>query len=66
MGGVCTYQLADIIVLFCTLKSASIDGTYEMLNKFVSADVQRLRPERPIYSLVAARVEDRGKISASR
>ena len=30
MGGVCTYQLADAVVMFCAPHQQSIDGVYEM------------------------------------
>jgi MinD-like ATPase involved in chromosome partitioning or flagellar assembly len=58
MGGVCTYQLADTVVMFCTPNQQSLDGTYEMARNFTTPRVQGLRRGRPLNVLVIpARVE---------
>lgn len=38
MGGVCTYHLADVVVLFCAANNQNIQGTLEMLRNFAPAD----------------------------
>lgn len=58
IGGVCTYQLADIVVMFCTPNEQSVDGTYEMAQNLTSSQVQNLRRGRPLSVLVIpARIE---------
>jgi Mrp family chromosome partitioning ATPase len=58
MGGVCTYQLADTVVMFCTPNQQSIDGTYKMAQSFSGSEVQHLRRDRPLNLLIVpARIE---------
>lgn len=58
MGGVCTYELADAVVMFCTTNQQNISGTYEMALNFNSPKLHRLRPERPMKILILpARIE---------
>lgn len=58
MGGVCTYQLADVIIMFCATNQQNLDGTYDMAKKFTASQVQKLRPERPLKVLIIpSRVE---------
>lgn len=62
MGGICTYQLADTIVMFCAPNQQNIDGTYEMAKNFTDKSIRKLRPGRPLNVLVIpARVEDRSE-----
>lgn len=62
LSGVCTYQLADVVLMLCSLNQQSLDGTYEMLQNFSRPEVQRLRHKNPIEVLVIpARVEDRAE-----
>jgi MinD-like ATPase involved in chromosome partitioning or flagellar assembly len=58
MGGICTYQLADTVVMFCTPSRQSLEGTYEMARKLTDPEVTRLRRGRPLNVLVIpARLE---------
>jgi len=43
MGGVCTYQLADNIIMFCGMNDQNIDGTFNMARNFSSEELKRLR-----------------------
>jgi tetratricopeptide (TPR) repeat protein len=58
MGGVCTYHMADVVVLFCATNEQNLDGVHKMAADIVSLETQALRPERPLQVLVVpARVE---------
>ncbi len=58
MGGVCTYHLADTVVMFCIPSQQSIHGTYKMAQNFTSSEVQKLRGGRPLNVLIIpARIE---------
>jgi formylglycine-generating enzyme required for sulfatase activity/energy-coupling factor transporter ATP-binding protein EcfA2 len=58
MGGVCVYQFADVVVLFCSANQQSLDGTQKMLIDFKQSQVQELRG-RPLETVVVpARIED--------
>lgn len=58
LGGVCTYQLADVVVMFCTPNEQSVDGTCEMAQNLTHSEVQDLRRGRPLSILVIpARIE---------
>jgi len=58
MGGVCTYQLADTVVMFCAPNQQSLDGTYEMAQNLTDQETQTLRRGRPLDILIVpARVE---------
>ena len=68
MGGVCTYHLADVVVLFCGANRQNIQGTLDMVHTFAQADPQNKRIEqgelfrqrggRPLKTLVApARID---------
>ena len=62
MGGVCTYQFADVIVAFCSPNKQNLEGIYEMVQKFKNPDVIKLRNERPLEVLIIpSRVEDRAE-----
>jgi tetratricopeptide (TPR) repeat protein len=55
MGGVCTHQLADCVLLFCGASKQSIDGTENVLRGIKRAEKIR---EKPIETLIIpARVE---------
>jgi formylglycine-generating enzyme required for sulfatase activity len=59
MGGVCTYQMADAIVMFCAPNQQNLEGTYEMATNFTSPQVQKLRVDRPLNLLIVpARIEN--------
>ena len=58
IGGVCTYQLADIIIMLCGTNQQNIDGTYRMVKNFTSEEIKKLRTDRPLDILVVpARTE---------
>jgi|GEM_PF-4089466 len=58
MGGVCTYQLADTVIMFCAPNQQNLDGTERMALNFIDAKVQELRPKRPLNVLIVpARIE---------
>lgn len=63
MGGVCTDQLADVVVMFCTPNEQSFEGTYEMVQRLTQDKVYQLRGGRSLDILVIpARVEDRAEV----
>jgi len=62
MGGVCTYQLADAVVMFCAPNQQNLHGTNEMAKNFKMAGVKESRRGRPLdLVIVPARVEDRAE-----
>jgi len=52
MGGVCTYQLADVNVMFCAANDQNIEGTFRMLQSFAASDLPDLRGGRELKTLV--------------
>jgi uncharacterized protein YjbI with pentapeptide repeats len=57
-GGICTYHLADLVILLSAPNDLNIDGTKWMEKILANADVSILRQGRPLQSMpVAARVE---------
>ena len=61
MGGVCAYQLADHMVMFCAANSQNVQGTRDIIRNFQSPRVQALRKDRPLDVLVVpARVQQSG------
>jgi len=62
IGGICTYQLADVVVMFCAPHRQSLEGTLEMVRNFMDPRVKQLRKDHPLAVLVVpARVEDRAE-----
>jgi pSer/pThr/pTyr-binding forkhead associated (FHA) protein/MinD-like ATPase involved in chromosome partitioning or flagellar assembly/tRNA A-37 threonylcarbamoyl transferase component Bud32 len=58
MGGVCTYHLADTVVMFCTPNQQCVDGTCRMANNFKATELRNLRRGRPLNVLIIpARLE---------
>ena len=58
IGGICTYQLADTVVMFCAANKQSLDGTHEMAQNFMDPRVQSVRRGRPLnFLIVPARIE---------
>lgn len=53
MGGVCTYHLADVIVLFCAPNNQNILGTEDMVKNFSQSRLYDLRGGRPLKTLIA-------------
>lgn len=52
MGGVCTYHLADVVVLFCAPNNQNILGTENMVNNFSQSRLRDLRGGRPLKTLI--------------
>ena len=60
MGGICTYQLADLIVLFTAANHQNRRGTLDVVRDFESLPITVARRDRPLQMLVVpARVEQR-------
>jgi cellulose biosynthesis protein BcsQ len=60
MGGICAYQLADLIVVMCAPNQQNLDGTHDVVRNFFSPRVTTLRGGRPLQLLVVpSRVEMR-------
>jgi WD40 repeat protein len=63
MGGVCTYQLADVVVMFCAMNQQNIDGTRIMAQNFTNPELSESRANRDLkIIIVPSRVEDRAEI----
>ncbi len=59
MGGVCTYQMADTIVMFSSAHDQSIDGTLRMLKSFSDPELPDLRNGRKLNTIVIpSRIEE--------
>jgi MinD-like ATPase involved in chromosome partitioning or flagellar assembly len=52
MGGICTYQMGDTIVLFCAANDQNIDGTLRMLKSFSNPQLPDLRHGRKLKTIV--------------
>jgi MinD-like ATPase involved in chromosome partitioning or flagellar assembly len=62
MGGVCTYQLADTVVMFSAANNQNLEGTSSMIARFEDEQLASLRPDRPLQVIVVpARVDDRAE-----
>lgn len=62
MGGVCTRQLADVIVSFCAPNYQNLDGVARMSESFVREDLRKFRGGRlPEVVVVPARVDLQGE-----
>jgi hypothetical protein len=60
MGGICAYQLADMIVAMCAPNQQNLEGTRDAVRNFLSPRVMTLRGGRPLQMLVVpSRVETR-------
>jgi cellulose biosynthesis protein BcsQ len=57
MGGVCTYQLADVIVMMCSASQQSLEGTLKMVLDFKRPEVMEIRNRSLEVVVVPARVE---------
>jgi hypothetical protein len=63
MGGICGYQLADVIVMLCAPNNQNVQGTTNMVRDFRSASVESLRRGRKLdIVVVPARVEQRDPV----
>jgi tetratricopeptide (TPR) repeat protein/MinD-like ATPase involved in chromosome partitioning or flagellar assembly len=64
MSGICTYQLADVVVLLCAPNQQSIAGTRAMAQSLQRAEVATARQGRPLDLIVVpARVDDRNELT---
>ncbi|MFD3499357.1 KGGVGR-motif variant AAA ATPase [Streptomyces sp. NPDC058678] len=63
LGGVCAYQLADVIVALCAPNLQNLDGTAWMVRHFLSPQVRAVRGDRPLEVLVVpARVDQQDPV----
>ena len=63
MGGICTYQLADVVILFCAINQQNIEGTKIMAQNFTNPELIKYRANRDLkVIIVPARVEDRAEM----
>lgn len=59
MGNVCTYHLADVVVLFCAPDQQNLEGAYAMAQQFTSAKVRQVRADDPLkVIIVPSRIEE--------
>ena len=66
MGGVCTYHLADIVVLLCAANNQNILGTLKMVEKLSHEGLQSMRGGRPLKTMVLPSRIDIGGETAQR
>ena len=60
MGGICSYQLADQIVMLCAANRQNVRGTRNVAEDFTSPLVMARRQDRPLgLVIVPARIEQR-------
>jgi tetratricopeptide (TPR) repeat protein/cellulose biosynthesis protein BcsQ len=60
MGGICSYQLADHMVIFCGANKQNVRGTVNVAEDFTSARVMARRQDRALgIVVVPARIEQR-------
>jgi len=58
MSGVCTRQLADVVVILCGPNDQNLDGVVMMVRSFIRGDVMEARGGRPIdLIIVPARID---------
>ncbi len=58
ISGICTYQLADVVVMFCAPNEQNLEGTYQMAQRFLSREIQEVRPKRPLQvAVIPTRME---------
>ena len=61
MGGVCTYHLSDIVVMFCAGNNQNIQGTRDMLQNLSHPGLIDMRGGRPLRALIVpSRVDTSG------
>ena len=65
-GGVCNYQIADVVVMFSTASKQSLDGTHEVVKDLMSSKVKNIRGRELSVIIIPARVEsgDKKRIKA--
>jgi hypothetical protein len=58
MGGVCTRQLADVVVAFCVPNAQNVTGVASMVKSFLREEILQARKNRPLEVVVVpARLE---------
>jgi len=58
ISGICTYQMANVVLMFCAANWQSLNGTRSMAQNLRDPRVMKLRGGRPLHILVVpARVE---------
>ena len=58
MGGVCAYQLADTVAMFCSANEQNMDGTLRMVKSFSDTRLPQLRHGRELQIIVVpSRIE---------
>jgi hypothetical protein len=58
MSGVCTRQLADVVVVVCAPNAQNLRGTIDMVESFVSPEVEKARGRRLEVLIFPSRVDD--------
>lgn len=65
VGGVCTRQLADVVVSFCAPNYQNLTGAERMSESFATKDLENARGKRPLEVVVIpARVDEAGETDA--
>jgi tetratricopeptide (TPR) repeat protein/cellulose biosynthesis protein BcsQ len=60
MGGICSYQLADHIIMLCAANKQNLRGTQNVADDFISSRVMARRRDRALgIVVVPARIESR-------
>jgi tetratricopeptide (TPR) repeat protein len=62
-GGVCNYQIANVVVMFSTASKQSLEGTYEVVKDLMNPKVQEIRGREVSVVIIPARVESGDKRS---
>jgi hypothetical protein len=52
MGGVCTYQFADVVVMFCAPNAQNIEGINKMAFELNRSGVEKARQGRPLNLII--------------
>ena len=62
MGGVCTYQLADVVVMFVAPNDQNIDGTFKMAQSLSNPDlIEKGRKRRDLSLVIVPSRVDNGE-----
>ena len=65
IGGICTYHLADVVILLCAANDQNINGTLRMVRNFSNPDLTELRRGRKLATLIIpARIEKFSQVDA--
>jgi cellulose biosynthesis protein BcsQ len=58
MGGVCTYQLADAVIMLCSASEQCIEGTHQLLLNLKRDEIRESRGRNLDVLVIPARVEN--------